>query len=297
MTMPLPLELRRAELARFSKLHQMVQEQRLSPRLGSDAWRLDRFGDETIVRARDWRAGERVLDVGCGFSTLPAWLRNRYKVEMWGADDFGGKDGHWRRNQDVDEFLRRGSARYATELIGNPATSSLPPRAFDCVYSKLGVHFSPPPQANVWRHMELLLSDKPGSDLVVIVGCGAPAERNPLRGLALLDEVSALEDAILKRLRAGEACTPQFWTEIHARNNPLALSPFIYCAYVMDVLGVKGEPPSELRAHAYCLDPDALVDPWHVAAMRACFTKDAMLLRDVKYGRTFALVLGFRRAG
>jgi SAM-dependent methyltransferase len=298
MMAPGPLELRRAELARYSTLRAMVAEKRFGQRVVSNSWRLDQFGDEAAIRLRDWRAGERVLDVGCGFSPLPNWLQKNYGVEAWGVDDFGGgADGHWRRNQDLEAYQRNFPARYVVELVGDPEHSSLPRRAFDCVYSKLGAHLSPPPHDKIWRHMELLLSDKPGSDLVMIAGCGAPAERNPLRGLALLDEVSALEERILERQRAGQPSSTQFWADVHARAAPLALSPFIYSAYVMDVLGVKGELPSELRAHAYCLDPDALVDPWHVAARRACYTKDASLLRDIEFGRTFALVLGFRRAG
>lgn len=290
-----PLVLRRAELGRYSVLHQMSLEQRLPPRVDSDAWRLDRFGDEAAIRIRDWRRGERVLDVGCGFSTLPTWLHENYGVEAWGADDFGADTGYWRRNQDVDAYIQKNPGRYVTELVGNPETSSLPPKAFDCVYSKLGVHFSPPPHANIWRHMELLLSDRPGSDLAVIAGCRAQTERDPNRGLERLDEASAIEDAILDRRRAGVPNSAAFWRGVHARANPLVMSPFIYCAYVMDVLGVPGDIPSELRVYNLCLNPDVLVDPWYVDAKRACFARDPAALRKITFGRTFALVLGFQR--
>jgi SAM-dependent methyltransferase len=241
-------------------------------------WRADSFGEEFIPRMRDWRAGERVLDAGCGFSHLPRRLQKQHGVEAWGADDFGkGPMPYWQRGQDLDGFLAaNASVRYVIELLGDPATSTLPQRYFDVVYSKFGIHFSPPPHADLWRHMELLLSDKPGSEIVVLIPHNHVTNGEPASALERLAHVSAREDEVARRLRSGRPLPDAFWVQLQTELVLDKSSPFLYCGYIASTLGISGFMPDEtLRARDFCLNPANLVDPPYKGLLDALFSRRA----------------------
>ena len=55
-----------------------------------------------IATSRDWNSDEAVLDVGAGYSPLPAHLAAEHGCELWAVDDFGLSNGEpfWQRGQD-----------------------------------------------------------------------------------------------------------------------------------------------------------------------------------------------------
>jgi hypothetical protein len=281
-----------AEMARFSSLRQLLAaESRFRPQSLGTPWWLDTFADRAMLSVRDWKAGERVLDIGCGFSLLPQWLMESYGVEAWGADDF-----HRWPADSTDAFIAKSPVRYVKEFLGEPSQSSLPPRSFDCVYSKLALHLIDEPHRDVLHHMQALLRETPGSEITLLTQCRLASSYAPDRGLAALDEIDAMETQVRDLRRAGKPAPEALWSELHRRGKLLSTSPFLYCAYVLEVLGASGEPPESLRALNVAFDPNILIDPPYAAAMDACVFRDAAVLNTTPYLRPAALILRVVRA-
>src|SRR5688572_11264855 len=95
----LSLQLSEARLATVGDLHALIAKDGKSISYGEREASLDNFAHLWML-SRDWKPGAKVLDVGCGYSSLPAELREKNKVEAWGADDFGRSVG--------DQSLLRG---------------------------------------------------------------------------------------------------------------------------------------------------------------------------------------------
>jgi SAM-dependent methyltransferase len=284
------------EIGTFTALSNYLAARR-EPALAAD-WRIDTFGHEYVLRMRDWRQGERVLDVGCGYSLLPRTLHERFGVEAWGADDYGkGSMPYWSRSQDLEDFLKRNAAvKFVFELIGDQERSSLPVGYFDVVYSKLGVHFSPPPHAPLWLHMAALLKDEPGSSLVVMVGHNHVTEGAASSALERLERITRVEDSVLQRLQRGEKLQLTFWNELQEKIHLRQSSPFLYCAYVCSVLGVSGFIPSEdLRAEQFCLNPHNLIDPPHKGILDALYSRRASEVFEFMPGRYTPVIYRFER--
>ncbi len=251
-------------------------------------WRADAFGHEYMLRARDWRAGERVLDAGCGFSYLPRLLHKRFGVEAWGADDFGrGPMPYWARAQDLDAFLSANAdVRYVFELLGDPVTSTLPKRYFDVVYSKYGVHFSPPPHAPIWRHMESILSEKPGSEIIILIPHTHVTNGEAATALDRMNDISAVEKDVERRLRRGERLDEPYWDDLQTRISLRESSPFLYCAYICSIFSITDTIPDEaLKVENFCLDPRHLIDPPYKGFLDAFFSRRASEVLEFDPGR------------
>src|SRR5262245_29277225 len=95
-------------------------------------WRMDRYAHELIMQGRTWRAGEKVLDVGCGFSVLPRTLATMFGCEVTGVDDFGlGASANWKRDVDLEPFFAANTpASYIVELLGDGSNSKVPRRYY-----------------------------------------------------------------------------------------------------------------------------------------------------------------------
>ena len=139
-----------------------------------------------IVRARRWREGERVLDVGSGYSPLPSYLAKTYGCEVRAVDDFGttSDEPFWERGRDPRERISaHPEVRCVLERLGDPDTSTLPAGYFDCVYSASTLEHVPNSMLSaVWRHMDLLL--RPGGEMLHAVDLIVPSDRG-LRHLLL----------------------------------------------------------------------------------------------------------------
>jgi len=143
-----------------------------------------------ILQSRDWKRGERVLDVGAGYSTLPMHLSDTHGCEVWVADDYGmsSEEEFWTRGKKPQQHIQQHpDIRFVLERLGTPATSSLPENSFDCIFSASALEHVPPAMvADVWRHMDRLL--KPGGEMVHAIDMKLPTHRgilSVLKGLAL----------------------------------------------------------------------------------------------------------------
>lgn len=121
-----------------------------------------------IVTAREWKKGEKVLDVGAGYSPLPMYLADTFGCEVWAADDFGidSEEPFWKRHKEPDDHINKyPQVHFVKERLGDMSQSSLPAGEFDCVFSASALEHVPNPELiNVWRHMDALL--KPGGELI-----------------------------------------------------------------------------------------------------------------------------------
>jgi SAM-dependent methyltransferase len=167
-------EIREISLADTARLFGFMKENAF--RAG---FNLKGFDNPWILSSRRWKKGERVLDVGAGYSELPAHIARTYGCEVWVADDFGFSDENpfWRRHQDPSEHIEgHADVRYVLERIGRPELSSLPASYFDCVISVSALEHVPENAVpRVWAHMDRLL--RPGGEMLHAVDIALPTSR------------------------------------------------------------------------------------------------------------------------
>lgn len=237
-------------------------------------WRLDNYMHHYLLEARDWAKGDRVLDVGCGYSMLPRILAEEHGAEMWAVDDTDLSG--WSR-QYLDDHQISNKVTYLQELVGDPDTSKLPNNYFDVIYSKVAIHFSPLPQDNVYRHVKTLLRPNAGSEVILLIGTASPFESNPNNTLEKMAEIGVLEDEAQAVLLSGQF-NPSFWRGVEAQTMPRLVSPFLYCAYIMNVMDISAIVPSSLRAKEYFSNADTFYDAFYTPALNACYRRDVSQL-------------------
>lgn len=135
-----------------------------------------------IVSSRTWKKGDRVLDVGAGYSNLPMYLADTFGCNVWAVDDFGLASGEpfWKRHLEPEEHIRSNpQVNFVRERLGDPETSTLEPGSFDAIFSASALEHVPNSQIlPVWKHMDLLL--KPGGELIHEVDMQFPVNRGAL---------------------------------------------------------------------------------------------------------------------
>lgn len=249
-------------------------------------WRLDNYMHHLLLDSRKWSCDDKVLDVGCGYSGLPRQLAERHGLEMWAVDDTD-LSGWSRSYQDSSEISNK--VQYVQELVGTPDSSKLPKAYFDVIYSKVAVHFSPLPQDNVYRHIKSLLRPVPGSEIIFLIGTASPFESAPEHTLEKMEEITRLETQAQAVVLSGRF-DETFWRELESRVMPRLVSPFLYCAYIMNVMGVSGLVPASLRVKTYFSDPDTFYDAFYTPAHNACYQRDVSQLQ-VATSHTGAMVI------
>jgi 2-polyprenyl-3-methyl-5-hydroxy-6-metoxy-1,4-benzoquinol methylase len=142
--------------------------------LHAAAFGLKGFEHPWIQVSHKWREGERVLDVGAGYSLLSHHLHETYGCESWNIDDFGleSEEAFWTRGRDVQAHIAKyPSVEFVRERLGNPASSSLSDSSFDVIFSASALEHVPGALApRVWNHMDRLL--KPGGVMLHAIDIG-----------------------------------------------------------------------------------------------------------------------------
>ena len=264
------------------------------PRAGAwpmapDKYRNGALGQNWIQSARHWLPGQRVLDVGCGYSDLPILLA-RGGCEVWGADDFGLKSGdiYWLRGKHPEEFVKQHpEVRFVFERLGEDP-SSFPQDYFDVVISNQALHVAKPPHAPIWCDMLRVMKKAAGSEMLVSMICNFGSDGDPAQAIQRLEEIRRMEHDILGRLAAGEQVTVSEFDALQERAGQSfhRFSPALYVAYVATVLGVKPfAMPAELLAENYCTRVNSLVDPMSVGFNNARFSNNPDEARKFRYGR------------
>ena len=218
------------------------------------------FAYPWVLTSREWSGGERVLDVGAGYSELPMHIAGHLGCETWIADDFGQSvdDPFWRRRRDPEEHTRaHPEVRFVRERLGNPVQSSLPEAYFDVVYSISTLEHVPVSLLPaVWAHMALLV--RPGGEMLHAVDIPFPSGGRvaPIAAAAAFD--------ILFPLLPGSLCErfPMQTPKAHARR----------------ALAAVGAAPSGrlkgLGIVNMILNPDVVIDPLDTTYNR--IVKDGM---------------------
>jgi len=142
-----------------------------------------------IINSIPWEQGQRVLDVGAGYSWLPTYLAREKGCEVWSVDDFGASesDPFWTRSRDPHEHIRaHPEVKYVLGRLGEDSLPDLPLAYFDCIYSASALEHVPPPQfERVCNHMDGLL--RPGGTMLHAIDIAFPTSRGlPHVVLALL---------------------------------------------------------------------------------------------------------------
>lgn len=237
------------------------------------------FNYSWIVESRDWNSGDRVLDVGAGYSRLPIHVADTYGAEVWAADDFGlaSDDPFWTRGQDPTSHIEsHPQVRYVRERLGDPGNSELPPGYFDCVYSASTLEHVPASEAAaVWRHMDSLL--KPGGVMLHGVDIKLPSHRGLL---------SVLKALVL------EAAAPLVPRQYRLAN--ALYTPKTYLSLVNKAIG------SRISARRWnvgvirlLLDPDIVLEPLDWALNRV--TRDGITPDQIL--RVASLLIHLRKPG
>lgn len=241
-------------------------------------FKLKGFEYAWTIRAREWKPGERVLDVGAGYSALPSYLADTFGCEVWAVDDFGmsAQQDFWKRARDPHKFVEQTQqVKYILERLGDPDESSLPLEYFDVICSSSALEHVPDQVIqSVWRHMDLLL--KPGGEMLHAIDLKFQGDR----GFSYL-LLAGILDLFYRWF-------PSKWKSRYARATPRC-----YVYMIADILGFDKVPSMHgMNSIEMVLDPEILIEPPETTYNR--IIKDNAI--DIRYHRTAALLLHLIKA-
>ncbi|RPI34141.1 MAG: class I SAM-dependent methyltransferase [Chloroflexota bacterium] len=261
-----------ASLADLTRLYQYKQQE-----IFKTDFSLKGFDYPWIITSRDWKTGEKVLDVGAAYSPLPMYIQESCGVEMWVADDYGmnSNDPFWTRNASPQEHIaKHPEVKFVVERLGDSDGSALPRGYFDVIYSASVLEHVPYAiLPEVWRHMDLLL--KPGGEMLHAVDIPFPSNgglKKVLMGLCL--------DAFNPLIPAG------------FRLRHFLATPRNYTRLVCSQLGVQPVKMQDISVLNMVLNPDILTESYAYGLKR--IVKDNM--KDYRYQRVGTLLLRFKKS-
>jgi hypothetical protein len=261
--------------------------------------RIDDFGHRFISSAREWKPNERVLDVGAGYSPLISEMVSAHSIEGWAADDFGASRGdtYWLRNKDqsIVEVLNK-EVRFVRECVGLPDQCTLPLNYFDAIYSKVGMHYAARLHTQEWAHMAALLSQQPGSEIIVVMGQFYPTHGAPERAFDALDAIVEAENKTMRLMSKGPVPL-SYWEALAADlGPPHHLSAWLYVASLYSILALAGELIApHLRLEAMLSRADIVPDPWYNGLLNMRYTGLREEGEKFGFGRYTSLTLRVRR--
>jgi SAM-dependent methyltransferase len=170
------LKLTHASLATIDQLfHYKSLDFKLEtfPGYTPDQWGIKAHNRPWIEEVGKFEQGMRILEVGGAYSLLPKYLGEKYKLEAWIGDDFGGFENNstWSRWGSPHELpLRYPSVKYIFEPLGS-FHSKYPDQFFDCIYSVSTLEHIPQElRLNVFKDMNRCL--KPGGRQIHTIDIG-----------------------------------------------------------------------------------------------------------------------------
>ncbi len=128
---------------------------------GSDyPWGLKAHNHAWIEQMGQFAAGQKIIEVGGGYSSLPAHIAETYHLEAWIGDDYGkgSQDGLWSRWGNPKDLPNKyPSVKYVFEPFG-AFSPNYPKAYFDCIYSVSTLEHIPCSQRlSVFRNMNYCL--------------------------------------------------------------------------------------------------------------------------------------------
>jgi SAM-dependent methyltransferase len=107
------------------------------PGYTTDQWGIKAHNRPWIEEAGQFARGQRIIEVGGGYSLLPKYLAEKYELEAWVGDDFGMSSGEpiWSRWGNPHDYAsERTSVKYAFERFGT-YSAKYPDRYFDRIFT------------------------------------------------------------------------------------------------------------------------------------------------------------------
>jgi SAM-dependent methyltransferase len=139
-------------------------------------WGLKGYSHPWILKYGEFSKGQKVLDVGGGYSSLAQVIAERYGPQCWVADDFGVETGEqlWSRWGDRESLKQKYPLiNYAFERIGDINSKSFEFGSFDVIYSVSTLEHIPwRSMPAVFDHITMLL--KPGGRMLHCVDVPLP---------------------------------------------------------------------------------------------------------------------------
>jgi SAM-dependent methyltransferase len=103
-----------------------------------DQWGIKAHNRPWIDHAGAFAAGQKVIEVGGAYSTLPKYLAEKYDLEAWVGDDFGkhsGEESSWTRWGDpLDLQTKNNAVKYIFQPFG-VFSHEYPDGYFDRIFS------------------------------------------------------------------------------------------------------------------------------------------------------------------
>jgi SAM-dependent methyltransferase len=231
-----------------------------------------------IIQSHAWQPGEKVLDVGAGYSSLPLHIQKTYAVEMWVADDYGldSEEPFWERRTSPHEYIaNHPQVKFVLERLGESKKSSLPQGYFDVIYSASALEHVPCSLTPfVWKHMHQLL--KTGGEMIHAIDIPFPSNGG----------VNKIIQAI-----AFDALRRFIPYNLKLRHH--LATPANYTHLVMEAIGIGQKAPVELSVLNMVLNPDVLSESYAHGLNR--ITKDK--ITDYRYTRIGTLLLRMKKIG
>ena len=160
------LVLRKAALATVAELFRYRSEGFTLPQFPGythDQWGIKAHNRPWLERAGQFAKGQRIIEVGGGYSLLPEYLAANYELEAWIGDDFGVASGEptwsrWGSPRDLPD--RHPSVKYVFERFGS-FSPQFPDAYFDRVFTVSSLeHVAKPLRLAVLKDMHRCL--RPG---------------------------------------------------------------------------------------------------------------------------------------
>jgi ubiquinone/menaquinone biosynthesis C-methylase UbiE len=200
-----------------------------------------------IIKSHAWQPGEKVLDVGAGYSPLPLHIQQIHAVEMWAADDYGldSEEPFWERNASPHEYIsNHPEIRFVVERLGESEKSSLPKGYFDVIYSASALeHVAYLLTPKVWKHMDQLL--KIGGEMIHAIDIPFPSNGGVEKIIQAIG-FDALHRIIPNNFKL---------------RHHLA-TPKTYVHLVMETIGIESKSPKDLSVLNMVLNPDVLSESY-----------------------------------
>ena len=234
------------------------------------------FDRPWLMEAHAWQRGEKVLDVGAAYSSVPIDLQAKHGLEVWVADDYGLKSNEpfWTRNRSPQEHIAaHPEVKFVLERLGS-ADSTLPENYFDVVYSLSALEHVPGPLTPaVWAHMDRLL--KPGGEMIHAIDLPFP-NNSGLGGLL--------------KVLAFDACSPVLPAGLRHRYQLASARTYLKLAF--GPIRVRSFPTAGLSPLRMAFEPDILTEnPVHGLNR---ILKDGN--KDFRYTRIGSLLVHIRKA-
>jgi SAM-dependent methyltransferase len=134
------LSLNYASLAKVTELFKYKESRsiyEIFPGYSYDQWGIKAHNRPWIEENGQFKIGQKILEVGAGYSLFPKYLAKKYNIEAWVADDFGlnSDEPIWSRWGNPIEFTKKHpEVKYIFERFGS-FSNKFPDRYFDRIFT------------------------------------------------------------------------------------------------------------------------------------------------------------------